>query len=105
MAEMKDGPLALTSFADPTSDFVVDQAVSDTRLRQHLKMRGPSPTLEKIDGSDRTAGEAIEQYVLASHADMLVMGALGHPRILEFVLGGATRMVIKRPPVPVLHSY
>jgi nucleotide-binding universal stress UspA family protein len=38
-------------------------------------------------------------------ADMLVMGAFGHSRIREFVLGGVTRSMLTKPPVPVFLSY
>ena len=46
----------------------------------------------------------------ATHACMtaicsLVMGAYGHSRLREFVLGGATRSMIGRPPFPVLLSH
>ncbi|HKU07740.1 MAG TPA: universal stress protein, partial [Bradyrhizobium sp.] len=38
-------------------------------------------------------------------SDLLVMGAYGHSRLREFVLGGATRSMIARPPLPVLLSH
>jgi nucleotide-binding universal stress UspA family protein len=36
---------------------------------------------------------------------MLVMGAYGHSRMREFVLGGATQTVLKHMTVPVLLSH
>jgi len=38
-------------------------------------------------------------------ADMLVMGAYGHSRFREFVLGGATRGMLSNPALPVLVSH
>jgi nucleotide-binding universal stress UspA family protein len=37
-------------------------------------------------------------------ADLLVMGAYGHSRILEFVLGGTTPDLLERTNIPVLMS-
>lgn len=38
-------------------------------------------------------------------ADLLVMGAYGHSRLRELVLGGATRTVLDHTPLPVLLSH
>jgi nucleotide-binding universal stress UspA family protein len=43
--------------------------------------------------------------VSAHKANLLVMGAFGHSRMLEFILGGATRSVLSAPPVPVFISH
>jgi nucleotide-binding universal stress UspA family protein len=39
------------------------------------------------------------------HADTLVMGAYGHARVYERVLGGATRTILESMTVPVLMSH
>ena len=38
-------------------------------------------------------------------ADLLVMGAYGHSRLRELVLGGATHTVLSEMTVPVLMSH
>lgn len=38
-------------------------------------------------------------------ADMLVMGAYGHSRLREFILGGATRRVVAEAAIPVLMAH
>jgi len=53
------------------------------------------------DPSDATVGERLLSVALASHADMLVMGAYGHTRFSEWVLGGATRHVLESMTIPV----
>jgi nucleotide-binding universal stress UspA family protein len=35
-------------------------------------------------------------------ADMIVMGAYGHSRLRQRILGGVTRSMIENPPLPVL---
>jgi len=36
---------------------------------------------------------------------MLVMGAYGHSRLREFVMGGATKSLLSKPPLPILFSH
>jgi nucleotide-binding universal stress UspA family protein len=38
-------------------------------------------------------------------ADLLVLGAYGHPRLLEFVLGGTTEALLERAAVAILMSH
>jgi nucleotide-binding universal stress UspA family protein len=49
--------------------------------------------------------EALETYARSNGADLIVMGAYGHSRLQEFVLGGVTREVLKAPFLPVLLSH
>lgn len=55
--------------------------------------------------SSLEAGQALLEQVESRAAGLLVMGAYGHARFREFVLGGATRSVLKAMTVPVLFSH
>ncbi len=55
------------------------------------------------DGSD--AGLVLQSYCERSGSDLLVMGAYGHSRVREFVLGGATRSVFEDPKLPIFLSH
>ena len=50
-------------------------------------------------------GEAMLSHAAVSNADLIVMGAYGHPRWAERVLGGATRGLLDSMTVPVLMSH
>ena len=39
------------------------------------------------------------------NADLVVMGAYGHARWREFILGGATKSLLSKPPLPILFSH
>lgn len=78
---------------------------SSDRLDQHLRLHGVNATIENVDAGGRPIGTVIENFVTANHVEMLVMGAFGHSRLREFVLGGATRSILNRPPLPVLLSH
>jgi nucleotide-binding universal stress UspA family protein len=70
-----------------------------------LLLHGIDATLERVEAAGRDIGKVIEGFVAANHADLLVMGAFGHSRMMEFILGGATRSILNHPPVPVLISH
>lgn len=49
----------------------------------------------------RTAGAGIVERAKRLGADLIVMGAFGHSRVRERVLGGATRHVLGHAPIPI----
>jgi nucleotide-binding universal stress UspA family protein len=55
--------------------------------------------------SSREAGEVLLERVESRGAGLLVMGAYGHSRLREFILGGATRSVLRGMKYPVLFSH
>jgi nucleotide-binding universal stress UspA family protein len=58
---------------------------------------------------ERTAGIDVGSLLLSRisdlGADLLVMGAYGHSRLRELVLGGVTRTILREMTVPVLMSH
>lgn len=57
------------------------------------------------EASDGDVGEALLAMADRRRADLLVMGAFGHTRFREMLLGGATRTVLGAMTVPVLLSH
>lgn len=55
--------------------------------------------------ADHEAGAGLLSLVADLGADLLVMGAYGHARLRELVLGGATRTVLQAMTVPVLVAH
>lgn len=51
------------------------------------------------------AGAQLLSYASDFGADLIVMGAYGHSRVRELVLGGATRTVLESMTVPVLMAH
>jgi nucleotide-binding universal stress UspA family protein len=54
---------------------------------------------------DLSPGDAILARVSETDADLIVMGAYGHSRLRETILGGATRKILKQMTVPVFISH
>lgn len=72
-------------------------------IAAHLARHGVPVTLEQCPGED--AGAVLLERCASVGADLLVIGAMGRPRISEFILGGATRTVLDRVDIPVLLSH
>jgi nucleotide-binding universal stress UspA family protein len=49
--------------------------------------------------------DVLARHVLDMNADLLVMGAYGHSRFREAILGGATRNMLEKAEVPVLMAH
>ena len=49
--------------------------------------------------------EVLNRHVIDRDADMVVMGAYGHSRFREAILGGATRHMLEMAKVPVLMAH
>ena len=88
-----------------TNEKVIDSTRSGEELAKHLSRHGVTVVLENVNAAGRTIGESLETYVASCNADLLVMGAYGHSRMREFILGGATRSMLARPPLPVFLSH
>jgi nucleotide-binding universal stress UspA family protein len=88
-----------------TKEKAIDTRRSGPELAKHLSRHGVEVVLDEIDAKGRSIGEVFEAHVSYRSADLLIMGAYGHSRIREFVLGGATRSMLARPPVPIFLSH
>ena len=88
-----------------TNEKVIDTKRSSAELAKHLARHGVDVTLDVVDAGGRSIGDAIESYVASRNGDLLVMGAYGHSRLREFILGGATKSALARPSVPIFFSH
>lgn len=83
------------------------QAIKGTAadLQRHLRLHAIEAAVDERLDHDRAIGCRFGDYVAETKPDLLVMGAYGHARLREFVLGGATEAVLQDPPCPVLLSH
>ena len=88
-----------------TGEKPLEGASSLAALQNQLKSHDVTATVDTIAVDGASAGEALTEYCAHQHADLLVMGAYGHTRIRDFVMGGATRFVVHHTPLPILLSH
>jgi nucleotide-binding universal stress UspA family protein len=74
-------------------------------IAKHLARHGLKASAAKTVGLDIEVGDVLLNQVADSGADLVVMGAYGHSRMRELVLGGATRHILRHMTVPVLLSH
>ena len=88
-----------------TSEKVIDTKHSSEELAKNLARHGIDVILDRVDATGRPIGDVLTTEVASCNADLLVMGAYGHSRFREFILGGATRSMLSKPPLPILFSH
>lgn len=79
----------------------------EVRLDRAVRMLGRHDVLAKelvLDDQGQEPGALLLEQAQANDADLLVMGAYGHSRLREMILGGATRHVLHNATLPVLFS-
>lgn len=74
-------------------------------LAVHLSRHGVHAELVTLRGVDAAAGDLLLAETARREADLLVMGAYGHSRFREFVLGGVTRQVMRQSAIPTFFSH
>ena len=74
---------------------------SGKRLAAQLRQHGFAADARDVTPGKRSFADAVIDTAGELGADLLVMGAYGHSRIRELVLGGFTRDVLKACPMPV----
>jgi len=71
----------------------------------HLARHGVNAEIEQTVSADLPVGEVLLSRAADLGVDLLVMGAYGHSRARELLLGGATRSLLRSMTVPVLMSH
>jgi nucleotide-binding universal stress UspA family protein len=87
---------------DPDADA---QRLPGGDIALHLARHGVTVQAATIAGADVAVGDLLLSYAADHDIDLIVMGAYGHTRLREMVLGGATRTLLRHMTVPVLMSH
>ena len=74
-------------------------------IAEYLSHHGITAELREVAAADVSVDDMILSQAYDDGADLIVMGAYGHPRAREIILGGATRGIFKQMTVPLLMSH
>ena len=88
---------------DPEHDSGDRMPSADIAL--HLARHGVAAEGTSTPALDISVGDLLLSQAADLTADLIVMGAYGHSRLREIVLGGATRHILQHMTVPVLMSH
>ncbi len=89
---------------DAPDDDRESAAVAGVDLASALTRHGARVVIANQTSGGIGAGEAIENRIAETNADLLVMGAYSQSWLKQFFFGGATRTVLKSMPVTTLMS-
>jgi len=84
---------------------LVPAEASAQKLVQHMGRAGLKTTLIEFTAEHSGIQPFILSLAADENLDMLVMGAYGHSRLREGILGGVTREMLKTMTVPTLMSH
>jgi len=71
----------------------------------HLARHGVKAEAQELVASDLEVGDLLLSRAADHGADLIVMGAYGHARWREVVLGGVTRQLLSQMTIPVFMSH
>jgi nucleotide-binding universal stress UspA family protein len=90
---------------NPDKDGMESRREPGADIALHLARHGVKVEAERAIAHDISVGDAILAEIGDNGQDMVVMGAYGHSRLQEFVLGGVTREMLNVMAAPVLMSH
>ncbi|SLN58002.1 universal stress protein [Ruegeria meonggei] len=74
-------------------------------LSQMLARHGVKCEIDVLSKTMTRVSDILNRHALDTEADMIVMGAYGHSRFREAILGGATRNMLEQASVPVFLAH
>lgn len=80
-------------------------SISTDFLVAIMSQRGIKSSMLHATRGTRGLGIALQEEACKTGADLLAMGAFGHSRLRQFILGGATQEVLENLQMPVLMSH
>ena len=81
---------------------LLDRYEPGEALAQMLSRHGITTEIAVISAAGMPVSEALNRRATETGADLIVMGAYGHSRFRQAILGGATRNMLEKARVPVL---
>ncbi|MGD9864447.1 MAG: universal stress protein [Pseudodonghicola sp.] len=74
-------------------------------LSQMLSRHGVTCEIDVLSKTMTRVSDVLNRHATDTSADMLVMGAYGHSRFREAILGGATRNMLEQAKIPVFMAH
>lgn len=81
------------------------KSVDGTDLATHLARHCKRVMVTDLHTQHGDVGKTLNAHAARVKADLLVMGAYAHPKLLQMALGGVTRYMLAEAELPILLSY
>jgi len=99
---MRRGKAVTILSIDPRME---EPRIPSADIALHLSRHGVRAEAMTTYADDIGVGDALLSRSADLAADLIVMGAYGHARMAEMILGGATRHILRHMTVPVLMAH
>ena len=83
----------------------LDEAGSGRGVVRYLTRHGVTSRSREVDAAGRAIGDVLRDLVAEEGHDLVVMGAYGHSRLRDFILGGATKSLLAASPGALFMSH
>ena len=90
---------------DPPTGSSGEGAIPCADICHHLARHGVKAEAVSKTAVDIDVGNFLLSHAADLNTDLIVMGAYGHSRVTEMILGGVTRSMLDQMTVPVLMSH
>lgn len=101
---LKQADIVSITVVDPPSHGA-ERSDPGGMLCQMLVRHGVKAEVAVLARSMSRISEVLARHAMDMNADLLVMGAYGHSRFREAILGGATRNILENATIPVLMAH
>ncbi len=101
---LKTAEVVDIAIVDP-SEHAPDRSDPGGELAQVLARHGVRAEISVLARTLPRVSDVVLRHIAETGADMLVMGAYGHSRLREAILGGATRHMLQDATVPTLMAH
>ena len=88
-----------------SGDLDTTKRLDGADIAPHLARHCQSVKVTQLSSPDGDIAAVLGDHARLTRANLLVMGAYAHARVMQIVLGGMTRSMIDQPPIPVFMSY
>ncbi|WP_397585576.1 universal stress protein [Sphingorhabdus sp.] len=84
---------------------VEEETYPQTDANCYLSRHDIVSDIHELPGTGRSAAMTLHDFAVSKQASLLVMGAYGHSRLRETLLGGVTRTLLASSKIPLLLSH
>ncbi|MGC1505359.1 MAG: universal stress protein [Sulfitobacter sp.] len=102
---LKEAKEVVVGCIDPVMTSDQDGHEPGADVATWLSHHGCSVTVSQFPSGGREVGKCIQDRAREFGADLVVMGAYGHARMVQTVLGGTTRSMIEQVELPILLAH
>lgn len=88
-----------------TGEKDLSRSASASEALRTLRVHGVNAVSIELPIQESDAGATLQSWCMQDGRDLLIMGAFGHSRAREFLLGGVTRSILEDTRLPVLMAH